>query len=196
MDYNFDTNTNVLNTSAAYGLSGTQTLLFGFPFRLSPSGDNRLNDFSALYRHTLVQTDTAAGTNRFAFLGGFIIPTDFDRDGGAQAGFVFTHFRGKHELDIDALYQKGFGNRAESGRFDISWQYRIKPKAFPEWGLYNEVYSVLEINGRWKQGQTMSQQITAGMTWVNPKWVIEGGIVKEINNQEDTHLVLSTRFHF
>ncbi len=195
-DYNFDTNTNVLITSAAYGLSGTQTLLFGLPYRLSPSGNNRLNDFSALYRQTLWKNDTVGGTNRLAFLGGFVIATDSKRDSAAQAGFVFTHFKDRHEIDISALYQKGFENKVDSGRYDISWQYRVNPKVLPDWGLTDEVYSVLEFNGRWKQGNTISQQITAGISWVKPKWVIEGGLVKELNNQEDTHLVLSTRFHF
>jgi hypothetical protein len=149
-----------------------------------------------LYRQTLWQSDTASGTNRFAFLGGFIIPTDSNRDGAAQAGFVFTHFKDKHEIDIDALYLNGFNNRNDSGRYDISWQYRLNPKILPDWGIENEIYSVLEINGRWKQGNKTSQQITAGLTWVKPKWVIEGGLVKELNNQKDTHLIISTRFHF
>jgi hypothetical protein len=195
-DYNYDTNTNVLMTSVAYGISGTQTLLFGLPYRLSPNGDNRLSDISALYRQTLWQNDTAGGTNRFSFLGGFILPTDSNRDGAAQVGFVFTHFKDRHEIDIDALYQKGFDNRIDSGRYDISWQYRVNPAALPDWGIEDEIYSVLEINGRWKQGNSTSQQITAGVTWVKPKWVIEAGLVKELNNQEDTHLILSTRFHF
>jgi len=195
-DYNFDTNTNVLITSGAYGLSGTQTLLFGLPYRLSSSGDNRLSDFSALYRQTLWQNDTAGGTNRLAFLGGFVIATNSKRDSAAQAGFVFTHFKDRHEIDINALYQKGFDNRNDSGRYDISWQYRVNPKVLPDWGLTDEIYSVLEFNGRWKQGNRTSQQITAGISWVKPKWVIEGGLVKELNNQEGTHLVLSARFHF
>lgn len=195
-DYNYDTNTNVLMTSVAYGISGTQTLLFGLPYRLSPSGQNRLSDVSALYRHTLWQNDTAVGTNRFSFLGGFIIPTDSNLKGMSQAGFVFTHFKDRHEIDIDALYQKGFDNRIDSGRYDISWQYRVNPTVLPDWGIEDEIYSVLEINGRWKQGNSTSQQITAGVTWVKPKWVIEAGIVKELNNQEDTHLIFSTRFHF
>ena len=162
-DYNFDSNSNVLITSVAYGLSRTQTLLFGLPYRFSTGENNRFNDFSALYRHTLWQNDTAGGTNRFAFLGGFIIPTDSNRDSATQAGFVFTHFKDKHEIDIDALYQKGIGNRNDSGRYDISWQYRLNPKILPDWGIENEIYSELEINGRWKQGNKTSQQITAGL---------------------------------
>lgn len=195
-NYNLDTDTSVLFTSLAYGISGTQTLLLGIPYRLSPNGDSRQGDVSALYRQTLWQNDTADGTNRLAFLGGFIIPTNTGIDGATQAGVVFTHFKDKHEIDLNVLYQKGFDNRMDSGRYDISWQYRISPTMLPDWGIADEVYSVLELNGRWKQGNTMSQQITMGLTWVKPKLVIEGGLVKELNNQEDTHLVVSTRFHF
>jgi hypothetical protein len=195
-DYNFGSHTNVLNVSAAYGLSGQQTLLFGVPYRLSPSGNKRQGDFSALYRQILWTKDTAKGTDRFGFLGGFIYPTDSDQQGAAQAGFVFTHFKGRHEIDFNTLYQKGLYDRLDSGRYDLSWQYRISPNTLPELGISDEIYTVFELNGRWNEGNTISQQITTGLTWVRPKWILEGGIVKELNNQQDTHLVISTRFHF
>ena len=195
-DYNFDTNTDIFVSAAAYGLSPTQSLFFALPSRLNPSDANRFGDFSALYRHTIMQNDTANGTNRLALLGGFIIPTNSNRDAATQAGFVFTRFHNRYEIDVDALYQKGLDNRLDSGRYDISWQYRINPNVLPDWGIGNQVFTVLELNGRWQQGNKTSQQLTAGLTWAKAKYVIEGGFVKELNHNEDMHFVLSTRFHF
>ncbi len=199
-DYNFNSNSDVLSTSLAYGLSGTQALLMGIPARLSnntsSSGDNLMGDFSMLYRQTLWQDDTVSGSNRLAFLGGFVLPTNSDRKVAAQAGMVFTHFKNRHEIDVDFLYRKGFDSRIDSGRYDISWQYRINPKVLPDWGISDEIYSVLEFNGRWKQDNTINQQVTFGLSWIKPKWVIEGGLIKEVNFKKDMHLVLSTRIHF
>lgn len=142
--------TNIFMTSAAYGLSNNQTLLFGVPYRLSPEGDNKLGNLSALYRHTIWQQDRFSGTTRFALLGGAVIPTHNNRDSAIQTGFVFTHFQDRHELDVDALYQVGMNNRDDSGRYDISWQYRLTPAEYPDWGISSELHSVLELNGRWR----------------------------------------------
>ena len=195
-DYNFGNDVDVFITAGAYGISPSQALFFALPTRLSPSGSNRLGDFSALYRHTLWQQDSQFGTARFAFLSGLLIPTYKQRDVAAQAGFVFTRFYKRHEIDVDALYQKGIDSRPNSGRYDISWQYRLSPKTLPEWGIADEIYTVLELNGRWQQGQNTSQQLTAGLTWATAKFVLEGGFVKELNHNRDNHLIISTRFHF
>ncbi len=195
-DYNFDANTDVFISALAYGISPKQSLFFALPTRLNPTGARRLGDFSALYRHTLFQKDNANGTNRLGFLGGFVLPTSSTRDSAAQAGFVFTRYHNRYEIDVDALYQKGFDNRGDSGRYDVSWQYRINPKILPEWGISNQLFTVLELNSRWQQGNSTSQQLTAGLTWAKAKYVVEGGFVKELNHREDTHFVLSARFHF
>lgn len=191
-----DADTDLLVTSAAWGISASQTLLFGIPYRLSPAGDNRLGDASVLYRHLVVQQDELHGTFRLGLLGGAIIPTDNDRDAALQAGFVTTWFRKRHEVDVDALFQAGTGDRPDSGRYDISWQYRLTPAERPEWGISQEWNSVLELNGRWQEGSNMTHQITAGLQWLHPRVVIEGGLVQDLNNTEELRYLLSTRLHF
>lgn len=191
-----DSNADTLITSVAYGLSSNQTLLFGLPYRISPAGNNRQGDISVLYRHITWRQDTQSGTNRLGLLGGGIVPTKEDRDAAVQAGFVFTHVKNRHEFDIDALYQSGIKDRADSGRYDISWQYRLSPSDYPVWGMGQELNSVLELNDRWDEGNNVTHQFTAGLQWIHQKWVIEGGIVKDINNAEETRYILSTRFHF
>ncbi|RLA06709.1 MAG: hypothetical protein DRQ54_06260 [Gammaproteobacteria bacterium] len=113
-----------------------------------------------------------------------------------QAGFIFTHFENRHEIDIDLLYQPGQNNRPDSGRYDLSWQYRLLPDQRPDWGIVAETFAVMEFNGRWQQGKTVTQQITVGLQWIHPKLVIEGGIVQDINRNHDWSYLLSTRFHF
>ena len=49
-EYNADRDVNVLTTNLAYGISGTQTLFLGLPYRLSPSGPDRLADLNVLCR--------------------------------------------------------------------------------------------------------------------------------------------------
>ena len=191
-----DADTDSLNTSAAYGFSAKQTLLLGIPYRLSPAGGNRQGDVSTLYRHIIWQEDSAAGTDRLGLLGGVIVPTESDRDAAVQAGFVYTHYKKKHEIDIDALYQAGLENRTDTGRYDISWQYRLSPDQRPDWGLSQEINSVLELNGRWEEGNNITHQFTAGLQWIHQKMVIEGGIAKDLNNTNETRYLLSTRFHF
>ena len=188
--------TDNLITSIAYGLSSNQTLLLGLPYRISPTGNNRQGDISALYRHMTWQQDSQSGTNRLGLLGGFIVPTENDRDAVIQAGFVFTHVKNRHEIDIDTLYQSGIDHRANRGRYDISWQYRLSPSEYPDWGIGQELNSVLELNGRWTEKNNITHQMTVGLQWIHQKLVIEGGIVKDINNAEEIRYILSTRFHF
>ncbi|HGG58764.1 MAG TPA: hypothetical protein ENK26_02460 [Gammaproteobacteria bacterium] len=191
---NADRDTLVAN--AAYGISARQTVLMGIPWRLSPAGDNRLGDFSALYRQMLTQNDHAGGTDRLGLLGGAVVPTDNNRDFVLQGGLVYTRFVNRHEFDVDALYQAGLGDRNDSGRYDLSWQYRLTPSERPLWGIASEINSVLEWNGRWREGNDATQQMTAGLQWVHARWVLEGGVVKDLNNAKETRYLVSSRFHF
>jgi len=193
---NVDENINTLNTNVAYGLSGNQTLFFALPYRLKPAGSNRTGDFSMLYRHTTWQLDTLKGTSRFAFLGGAVVPTKSERDGAVQAGAVATFFRRRHEWDLDALWQQGLGNRANTGRYDIAWQYRINPANYPEWGFANEWDIDVELGGRWQQANTVVHQATIGLQYINKRWVAETAIIQDLNGPDDTRILLSTRFHF
>lgn len=193
---NTDANTRFALTSVAWGLSGKDTLLFGLPYRLSPSGGDRLGDFSLLYRRTLWQDDRLNSTNRFAILAGTLLATESGGDGAVQLGFVTTFYRDRNSLDIDVLYQRGLGTRQDSGRYDISWQHRLSPVQYPDWGFATEWYSVIELNGRWLEGFATDQQVTVGVQWVHHKWVLEGGLIQGINNGSDTQYLLSTRLHF
>lgn len=193
---NTDTDVDMLTTELAYGLSGTQTLFFGLPYRLSPAGSDRTGDLSALLRHIVWQVDNDVGTSRLGLLGGAVLPTESGRDGQLQAGAVATFFRRRYEWDLDLLYQKGLDRAPDSGRYDVSWQYRLAPVTYPEWGIGSEWDSVLELNGRWTEGNGTVHQFTAGLQWIHRRWVLEGGVVQDLNGPEDTRLVLSTRVHF
>lgn len=189
-------NTDFLTTSVAHGFTSTQTFLLSFPYRLSPAGGDRQGDVSVLYRDIVWQEDVWSGTDRLGLMGGVIIPTEADRDSAVQAGFVYTHFKNRHELDVDALYQAGMNDRTDAARFDISWQYRLSPVSRPDWGIAQELNSVLELAGRWDKGNNMTHQLTVGLQWIQKKLVIEGGVIKDINNTNETRYLLSTRFHF
>ncbi len=193
---NLSQDVNVLTTNLAYGISSKQTLFFGLPYRVSPSGGDRIGDLSVLYRHTVWQVDDAAGTRRLALLGGAVVPTISDRDGRLQAGAVATFSRGRYAWDLDVLWVQGVGNAPNAARYDVSWQYRLTPASYPEWGVGSEWDGVLELNGRWIEGNTFVHQVTAGLQWIHLRWVLEGGIVQDMNGPQDTRLVLSTRFHF
>lgn len=185
-----------ITTSMAYGLSANQTVLLGLPYRLSPAGKDRQGDVSVLYRHIAWKNDSFMGTDRLGILAGLIVPTENDRDAAVQAGFVFTHFKNRNEIDVDILYQSGIDNRLDSGRYDLSWQYRLSPVDRPDWGFASELNTVVELNGRWNEGNSVSHQLTLGLQWIHPKVVIEGGMVNDLNNANETRFILSTRFHF
>lgn len=193
---NRDTDVDTLTTELAYGLSSTQTLFFGLPYRLSPAGSDRTGDLSALYRHIVWQEDTTEGTSRLGLLGGAVLPMESSRDGQFQAGAVATFYRRRYEWDLDFLYQRGLEQALDGGRYDISWQYRIAPATYPAWGIGSEWDGVLELNGRWTEGNETIYQFTAGLQWIHRRWVLEGGVVKDLNGPEDTRFVLSTRVHF
>ena len=183
-------------SSGAYGLDAKKALLFSLPYRLSSSGGQRVGDISALYRQITYQKDRASGTDRLGLLVGAVIPTQSQRDSAVQTGFVFTHYKHRNEIDIDALYQMGLGSRFDSGRYDISWQYRLLPKERPDWGIVKELNSVIELNGRWQENNEITHQITVGLQQTYKKWVVEGGVTKDINNDNKLSYIVSTRFHF
>ena len=196
VEKNQSANSDTFISNYAYGISADKTLLLGFPYRLSPTGDGRQGDLSLLYRQTIWQKDQSTGTDRLSLLAGTVLPTDSTREAAAQAGFVFTHFKNRHEIDADVLYQAGLKDRKDRGRYDLSWQYRLSPRERPEWGFGTEWNSVLELNGRWNEGSKTSQQITAGLQRITQNWVIEAGVSQDLNTDKATRYLLSTRFHF
>ncbi len=191
----FNNNQNVVIANLAYGITGKQTLLLGIPSRISPSGSNRSGDLSVLYRHTAWQKDFAEGTYRLGLLGGALIPTNNGSNGGAQGGAVATFYKGRHELDLDALWAQGFGKSLDRSQYDLSYQFRVSPVEYPESGLASQCNVVVEYNGRWKQNQTLIHQATVGLQWVHATWVLEGGVIQDINSPDDTQFIISTRIH-
>ena len=193
---NTNTDTDVLVTNVAYGLSGKQTLLLALPYRLSPSGAERSGDLSALYRHIVWQDDLIQGTRRLGLLGGLVIPTKSDRDARIQVGAVATFFEGRTEWDLDALWIEGLNDAENSARYDIAWQYRLSPGVYPEWGIAHEWHIDLELGGRWNEGNTMVHQATIGLQSIHRQWVFEGGVVQDLNGPDEMQYILSARLHF
>jgi hypothetical protein len=191
-----DAHRETATVSMAWGLSGTQTLLFGVPYRLSPGGDARWGDVSALYRYVVRQVDGPRRTSRLAVLGGAVVATDGEHDTALQAGAVATFHRGRYSWDLDILYQAGRGSRPDGARYDISWQYRVTPAEYPDWGLASEWDVVLELNGRYVEERSTIHQATAGLQWVHRRWVLEGGITKDLSGPRDTTALLSIRWHY
>jgi len=186
---------NVAIANFAYGIAGRHTLLLGMPYRLSPSDSNRSGDVSVLYRYTAWQKDFAEGTYRLGLLGGGLIPTNGMSDGGVQFGAVATFYRGRHELDVDGLLAQGFGKSPDTGRYDLSYQFRLYPAEYAETGLAPQWDTILEYNGRWQQGSPIIHQATMGLQWIHASWVLEGGLIKDLNTPHDTKLIMSARIH-
>ncbi len=187
----------IMFVNAALGLTGKDTLLFGLPYRVSPpDGGDRTGDFSALYRRTIWQDDQKYETTRIALLTGVVLATDSNKDHALQLGLVATFYRDRNSFDMDALYRYGLDSRFNEGRYDVSWQYRLSPAEYPEWGFPTEWYTVLELNGRWREGQTIDHQVTVGLQRVRHNWVLEGGIIQTINNSHETQFLISTRLRF
>ena len=192
-----ETNNDQLTTNLAYGIDGKQTFFIAAPYRISSGKGDRLGDIDLLYRNIIWQDIDSKNPTRLGLLLGAVAPTDSDRDPRASAGFVITHVNYRHEVDVDALWQQGIDDALDTLRYDLSWQYRIYPKEYPEWGLSSVVNTVLEFAGRGVEGNTVVQQITGGFQWVvTPRWVLEGGVTQDLNGPDDTNYILSTRFHF
>ena len=192
---NLDSDKNMVIGNFAYGITGSQTLLLGFPYRLTPGGTNRSGDLSVLYRYTAWQHDFAQGTYRLGLLGGGLVPTNNSSDGGAQAGAVATFYHGRHELDVDGLWGHGFGRSPNVARYDLAYQYRLTPAEYPETGLISEWDLDVEYNGRYTEGNNLVHQATLGLQWVHPRWVLESGLIQDISNPHNVQLLVSVRFH-
>lgn len=195
LEHTVDTDANVFTVNMAYGISHTQTFLMGAPYHFSQDDGDHLGDAGLLYRHIVHQVDRNTGTQRIGLLAGGIIPTNNDRDGAYQAGGVYTFFKDRHEIDADVLYQQGLNSRLNVARYDLSWQYRLSPTEYPNWGIPNEWYSVSELGGRWQENNNTVYQFTFGLQRVFKRWVVEGGVIQDLNAQHNTGFLFSVRFH-
>lgn len=192
-----DTNNGQLTANITYGIDSTQTFFLAAPYRLSSGEGDHLGDIGLLYRNIIWQDIDSNKPTRLGLLVGTAIPTENNRDPKASVGFVVTHFNDRHEFDVDALWQQGIDDAPNTLRYDLSWQYRIYPKQYPEWGLSPLLNTVVEFAGRSMEGDTIVQQVTGGFQWVvTPLWVLEGGVIQNLNGADDTNYIISTRFHF
>lgn len=194
--YNDSNDIFALRLNGAYGLGPRQTLLFGLPYFAGGGIRDDLGDLSLAYRHTIIQNDLLYGTRRLAFLGGVEIPTDSHRDPRLQFGLVATIYQNRSEWDFDAVWFTGLDNAPDGARYDVSWQYRLSPATYPDWGYPVEWDVVFEYGGRYMQGFRTLHQVTAGLLRIERRWVIEGAVVQDLNGPESTTLLVGVRVHF
>lgn len=193
---NDDADMETLMTNLAYGIDGKQTLMLGLPYRISPAGKDRLGDASLLYRYEIYSDYSKDGQMRLGLLAGAVVPTESDNDTRAQFGGVSIFTYKRHELDASLLWVDGPGITPKTGRYDISWQYRLAPAARPQWDLVPEWYSVVEYGGRWTEGIGTKEQATIGLQRVVERYVIEAGIVRDLEQPKHTQYIVSTRIRF
>jgi hypothetical protein len=179
-----------------YGLTTRQTLIISVPYRDLESGEDGLGYVTGLYRHTIFQHDAPGATRRIAVIGGVRVPTDSNLDPQIGAGLVATTYKRRSEWDFDVLWMEALGRSGNSARYDISWQYRLSPSEYPEWGIPTEWQSVVELGGRYSEGSEMVHQLTFGALWVHPSWVFEAGIIQDLNGPDATSFLLGIRTHF
>lgn len=188
LERNNDSDVSQLTNEFAYGLSATQTLMLALPYRVEGGDGRRTGDLMMFYRHQMWADDTAAGTTRWSLLGGAVM----DDDGRLrpQLGTVATWFHDRHEIDADVIGVAREDETPASARYDLSWQYRLNTCACAWW------LSVLELGGRWRDGAGTTQQLTLGLQRIEGPLVVEGGVVRDLNKDHDTTLLLGARFHF
>ena len=58
------------------------------------------------------------------------------------------------------------------------------------------VDAVVELGGRWQEGTNTTHQLTLGLQRIAGHWVVEGGIVRDLNAPHNTGYLLSVRLHF
>ncbi len=164
---------------------------------VSAAGKPCCSDCRTGCRHLArIERATSACCTGLGWLAGGVIPVDADRAPALQAGFVTSVYRDRSEWDIDALYRLGLADRPDEARYDLSFQYRLAPAHYPDWGLGAEWVTVIELNGRWREGETMVHQVTGGLQWVRRNRVLEGGVVQDLNSPDDTRIIFGARFHF
>jgi hypothetical protein len=105
-------------------------------------------------------------------------------------------YRQRSEWDFDVVWMEGLGRSGDNARYDVSWQYRLTPSEYPQWGIPTEWQSVVELGGRYAEGSEMLHQLTVGALWVHPRWVLETGIIQNLNGPGVTSFLLGIRAHF
>lgn len=180
-EYEDDQALSTLGLSAAYGITASDTLLFGLPLRLLPGGPDMQGPFSVLYRRTLWRRDVPEGTSRFASLIGLTVPIDGGSAAQFQVGGVYTFYRGRTQWDIDALWRPARSETPATGRFDIAWDYRLSPAEYPEWEPVGEWHLIVELTGRYAEGTRTRHRLLAAGRYTRRSWLIEFGVDRGID---------------
>jgi len=186
----------LVSGTVLYGLTTRQTLIVNVPYRHLERGNDGFGYVTALYRGTVYQHDESGATRRIAVIGGLRVPTDSGLDTQIAAGLVATVYKQRSEWDFDIVWMQGLGRGGNNARYDVSWQYRLTPSEYPEWGIPAEWQSVVELGGRYAEGAEMVHQLTLGALWVHPSWVLEAGVIQDLNGPDVTSFLLGIRKHF
>lgn len=160
-----------------YGATA-RTTLFGIVPLLSRSVDftqagtrrsdntDGVGDLTFLVRQTVYARDRVQRTSRLGLLAGVEIPSGKDEFSSHSTdyllGGVYTFQNGRHELDADLVYKINTeGRDLELGdelQYDLAYEVRVSPWAWPERGTPSQIYLVLEANGR-----TINRAFSNGM---------------------------------
>lgn len=186
----------LISGTLLYGLTTRQTLILNVPYRNLEHADDGFGYVTGLYRGTVYQHDEPNATRRIAVIGGIRVPTDGNLDTQISAGMVATMYKQRSEWDIDLVWMQGLGRGGNNARYDVSWQYRLSPPNYPEWGIPTEWQSVVELGGRYAEGSETVHQFTVGALWIHPSWVLEAGLIQDLNGAGVTSFLLGVRKHF
>ncbi len=192
---NTKTDMNNVVGDIGYGIANKHAIFLRYPEMINAVSGMPTQDVSLLYRYTFLQKDNTNTTFRIALLSGGFVPTNSGSDGGLKGGFVTSYFKGRNEFDGDVLYDGAFGSAKNYGNYDLSWQYRIYPAKYSEWGLGSSVNTVLEYTGQWMEKANMAHQATLGLQWVMPQLILEGGLIKDLNQSYANIVFIGLRVH-
>lgn len=190
---NPDAEATTVMANVAYGLSSTQTVFFAWPYRFADNNEGG-QDPSLLYRYLALNYFGKDQSFRLGLLGGLVLPYKDNSETKVQAGFAMTGATSRNQVDADFLWVDGLGRSKDAARFDVSWQYRILPFKRSAWGNDTEWYSVVEMGGRWQEQNNTTYQATIGAQRITSHWIFEGGVVRDLNNKEQTQYLLSARY--
>lgn len=185
--------------AAMWGISDKDTLFFMNGTILSDLRmmQHRDQEYTALYRRIIIQNDKDDSTTRLGVLFGPSYMKEPPEKMGGAVGGVFIYFSGRNEVDADIMYNKRESGVPDMGLYDISWQYRLMPAEFAAEGFARNWFNgVLEYNGRWMETVGLLHQITFGLQWVQPAFVMEVGGIKDINGRHGMGAVFGITARF
>ncbi len=182
-------------STLAYGLSASWTLIFDMPVVLSKvkdidqagihdsdSGlaDMRIMNKIRLYRNDFGINDTA----RFDLIVGAELPTGSDALSSDSfdpiIGGVYSIMAGRHAFDFDGLWKfntagTSHGGGADLLKYDLAYLYRLSPETYASvdptaW------FAGIELNGLYETNNDHELFIAPGLQYVTTRWIIEATV--------------------